>query len=424
MFTNRDIFWSFSLQGLAGAATLLTSLVISLKYGAVGLGAWSDYISFINLLAVIVAFGLPNMVPFLMTNYSLDHYKILKSLTLYFCIVYFVLVVGLYFCKRFDAIVPKHFFSLSSVSIITITIVAIAFQSVFRGIILISQTKILFNITCLLPPAILLCLIVLWPDFEVGQFPTLILTASSLALATCFFLLPNARNNINPLVIKKLTSKKLAYIFINQSGGNLALAILAMLLPVMTFNRLNGDEQAQVNIGCFSIAILMQSLAITPANILGPFLYREWLQKNSSAELLKFYSRLLKIVTVISIAITIIFLVLLGHIFEYVLSPEFTNGLMPSLYLICAVPFCYMTRVGGNVLLARGFAANYALAAAGRPITLILFSLTSGVDSLELMAIAWLIGEILTLVLILATVSTKMNWPIMASFGFRKNEVH
>ncbi len=404
---------TIAIQGLGAIATMLVTIVVARRVGASGQGFWAHFRSILDFTAVVAAYGFPMAFPFL-ANVKKVPARGLFRFTIGYGAVAAPLLAGVLFVAW-----SSGFIQLASstpgteIAFLATTAAAMTTYAMLRGLVLATGSTSSFNLVTAAAPVSLLLLVTVLPIPQTSTLMWISAGGAGLALIITLAFWWHSRPEAAAVEPRPVPLRDLAVF----GGWNFLVSVSAAAVPMMTIQWLRADGVSSAQIGCFSVAVLVQGALLMPANMAGPLVYNSWSQEGSRDRVMKGYSTLLRHGLVVSAAGAVCCALVLPGLLPVVVGEEFDDAVVPAFWLLAAVPLCYWTRLIANVLLAAGHARAYASSAALRLASIALVLWLGKSLTIADAAAAWLLAEVVTLVFQISRQRRLAGWSTRQILG-------
>lgn len=411
----RGLLGSIVIQSIGTITTIGLTFVVARKLGAVGQGFWAAFKSMVDFIAVLIAYGLPLAATHLINNLNISDKNLVKFSIKYSLIMLPVVACCVYVSSSIGLV--KQLSSAPDLEIIMLTLssVALAAYSIIRGIILGSCTAKVFNIVTFLLPAITLLVLMLWPLADIGGLMGVISTSALITLggaAGCWWL---GRNKKHDLAGGTLSFRLL----VGFGGWNFMATLAVSFLPILLIQWMSFTGYSIAEVGVFSITLLIQGAVLTPANMVGPLLYKEWALVNKDL-FHNSYVNILRVSLFLSVVLTIIAFIFLDQVLAFMLGSDFIDAVLPAKILLMTVPIGYGLRVILNAMLAIGEVKYYVYALFWKTIFLALFLFVFSPASLIKVVMLLAASEVICLLHLVLSGKKAMGWTMAQMIGMQK----
>lgn len=388
----RKLFSSVAIQSLGTLSSFLAIWLITKYLGVSKQGEFALLKSWIDFLVVLASFGFAQSFIYVINTLNTSRGKLKK-----FSIIYplFVLVLSsfiTYIWFRHGAEV-RWLVGIDYV-LIGITVACLVGHKLLRGIFLTINDGKLFALISILPA---ICL------FGLILFKVLTATQYSLAL---LYVVSGIFSFLIMIILVKDSSgdgQPIPWKPVLLNGNSIFLQGVALtLLPMSTYWLMSYYGMNNQVIGGFNIAIYFYQAFALPLNMVAPIFFNRWSKISDTSILLKELKYFLWIgLPILPISVLIGFL--LKYIVPYVFSQELVFAIPSMQLLLSAGILIYVTNLLSCMNLALGIFANNTASYVIKiivSIILVFISLNFFPGRLELIALAWLLGDVLLLIIL------------------------
>lgn len=379
----RALGWSSAIQAVGSAAALGAVSVVAHLRGPAAQGSFSAIKAEIDFLAVTLCFGLPQALFFaIQTRHLTQRDGVLVALT-------HSLIATLAVWLWSSVIADQG--TLASLLYSGTVGAAVAYSSL-RGAALASRTTTEFSVLSAAPGVLLLAVVVLALCFEL---PTGESRNWTLGLFSVVYLVTSVMGIASSRVprlprLTDLSLRRLQELY-RYGGATWLSASTQSAGALCAFAWLEHVLVLPEEVGIFSAGLVLVSLLVTPLNLAAPLLLKHWTGRNAEGRKDEF---LYLSGAFIALAAVLCGMVALSR--DAIVAVAFGAAYLDHSGVIaltaCAVPTQGLTKIVGIALSAAGNPGTAALVDIAR-----LMALASGLlfwgDSLQNVAIAWLVAE-------------------------------
>lgn len=413
MIKTRSLLQTIAIQGLGAIATMLVTIVVARRVGASGQGFWAHFRSILDFMAVVAAYGFPMAFPF-MVNVRKVPARALFRFTVGYGAVLAPLLAGVLLLTWSSGLIRLASSTPGiEIALLSTTAAAMTTYAMLRGLVLANGPTSSFNLVTAAAPVSLLLLVVVVPIPRASTLMWISAAGACVALMITVAFWCHSRPKVAAADRGRMPLRDLAVF----GGWNFLVSVSAVAGPMITIQWLRAGGVSAAQIGCFSVAVLVQGALLMPANMAGPLVYNSWSQEVSPERVREGYSKLLRHGLVVATVGAVCCALVLPGLLPMVVGEEFDDAVVPAMWLLAAVPFCYWTRLIANLLLAAGHARAYASSGMLRlaSIALVLWS----VESLTIAhaAATWLLSEVVTLVFQISRQRRLAGWSTRQILG-------
>ncbi len=394
-------------QFLGVGATFLVNIVIARRYGPEGQGYLSHYRSTIIFLSNVGLFGFPQAFVYMINSKTIEVYWAVKFST-YYSLLFGVAGLGLGALLYSLGIRELSGFDPLTVLAIIIATTGMVLHGMYRAISLSTKPIYVFNFVSIMPAIFALLIYFFWYADNYQVLVLSLVFAGAISSFLAAFVLKDhlfSKQRLNNSLSKLTASVR--YGFWSFFPGTTFAFVITATYALLRQNGIS-DETA----GYFSISYLLVSTAILPLNMIVPVLFDTWSKETDQKYNLQSYLKLAHLGTVVAIASFSVGMVLIRPITVLVFGSEFSPSVLSTQILILSVYALYQSRLLSAMLLAIGCPTVVGIAALMRAVIIILPLFFWDLNSLLGAALAWTIGEFVSMIYMLIFVYRKTRWPL------------
>jgi O-antigen/teichoic acid export membrane protein len=381
--------------------------------GASGQGFWAHFRSILDFMAVVAAYGFPMAFPFLVNVKKIPARGLFRFTIGYGAVAAPLLAGVLFFAWRSGFVRLASSTPVIEIAFLATTAAAMTTYAMLRGLVLATGPTSSFNLVTAAAPVSLLLLVVVMPIPQTSMLLWISAGGAVLALIITIAFWWHSRPEVDAGASEPMPLRDLAVF----GGWNFLVSASAAAVPMMTIQWLRAGGVSSAQIGCFSVAVLVQGALLMPANMAGPLVYNSWSQEVRPDRVMRGYTTLLRYGLVVSVAGAVCCGLVLQGLLPVAVGEGFDDAVVPAFWLLAAVPFGYWTRLIANVLLAAGHARAYASSALLRmAITALALWLTEPLTIAGAAAI-WLLSEVVALAFQMLRLRRLAGWSTWQVLG-------
>lgn len=414
MNLGRKISVTVGIQALGVVATAAANIIISHQYGPKGQGYLIYVKSIVDLLSGIAIFGFPQSFIY-MINAQLVQTSWVASFALQYAMMCSVLSILVAYVAVISNIALHNGLDTLACLSIYISFIGTLIYGLFRCISITKNSIYLYNVVTVFPSVTVACIYLLYKA-DNYYHATLILSVSSVLSAVLSYMVVNEKILLfKPKHIKQhidTITKAVSYSF-----WSFIPTISFSLVVSLTYFLIRRQSLDEVNIGYFSVSLLLLSTSVVPLSMVGPVLFDEWSRSTNKSEIEESYTKLsrlgiLIIPTVLlfnSIAAKPLTNLLFGN--SYQSSIEVTKILLLSSYLL------YQSRLISSLLLAYGKHQVVAIGAIIRTFVILMLLIIFSKSSITKIAWIWNAGEACSTFYLAWILKSTTRWSMGAIIG-------
>ncbi len=413
LLSNKTLAVSFGIQVFGVVATFGTSIFVARTLGASGQGHWATIRSVVDLVAVIMCFGLPTAIPYFVNVKRIAGAALIRAgiLWLIFC---FPVGLLLLITAKGMALLSPEFLTNHAVWLLATASTLLAAHGLWRALCLASSSTAIFNTATVAYPLSQLAVLVIMQPEDLLRLLYCAAIGPLAAIVISVILWIGFRHEEKPDVLYKIPIKAMASFGIS----NVAVSGLTAAQPAIAIASLSHVGASDSVIGLLSVALLAMGAMLMPANILGPVIYNAWTRNIGHDEIVSQYRRLFRASFLVATFSVIVVIPITPLILEKIFGHEFYAAAEPTQILLLAVPLGYGFRLMVNALMSNGNMLPYSLVTLIRLISMvILIQIPTELDVISV-AWAWLTGELIAFVSMAMLIRKTYGWRIRDVLGF------
>lgn len=396
----KKIVWSLALQVLGTLSSFLLVLLITRSYGISAQGHFAIVKSWVDVCITAFSLGLPQSYIYAINQLRVSIAKLKVASVKYLFFIFPIVFIVSYiwgFSTNKDAVllIEKTIF-------ISLGVIFLVGYSFFRGILLTKNDGKTFAIISAMPALLLFLFFVLNALFysqkmniELNYF-----LSAALAFIVMLYLLKDREVGI---VAEPLTEPVPWRPIIHNGIGVFLQSLALTLLPMITYQLMIQHGFNKGQIGQFNIALYSYVVFALPLNMISPLFYNKWSKLEDTKKLVSEVNKLLiwalayvPIISIMWFFMPAILLLLFGE--------QIQGGIRASQILLLSTAPLFLNNILSCALYSRGAFKELACIVIIKVsvcllLTLLFFNL--GFKMLEVVSIAWLLSDILYLVILL-----------------------
>ncbi|TFL14846.1 hypothetical protein CSC67_05735 [Pusillimonas caeni] len=383
------------IQPLGVGSLFLTVWYLGNYVGIETQGYFSTLKSQIDLLTVLFAFGFPQTIIYQINNAGASRRTLITGFAFYTIIVSLILIaISAHSLIGIRQIWPEALWVTPTV---ILTTGILLFHRVVRGVFVTVYDDWRFSMITIAPMVLLALSILVAPRISKDYIQTAYLVSSMLAVAIMLWFLRDGFSSGNRPNWRSLWS----------NGFPVFLQSAAMAMqPAIAFLWIKSSPEGLTGVAQFSLGLYAYNAGILPITMVAPLLFNRWSSSKPEVAL-----RGLKGVILISLTL-IPLMAIVGVIVPPIIAWAFEAGYEQSVQsiriMLLAIPFAFITLFSMPAFMAMGKFSVNAWLALIRLLTLSvgiyclsIFSIFRWASVPELVAISWLIAEVVVAGIIL-----------------------
>lgn len=406
------------IQGLGALTTILLTALISRKAGIDGQGYWAELKSNTEFLAALLAFGFPSSAAYLIRAKGQHVNKIIVSFFVYAFIASAALAA--FYLSPIMA-KPNSDFSNSIFRLLEnypISLI-LALYFVYRGVYLALATNALFDIaTAILPVFLLACFFFFDVNSKenihaIYMYASFLLTGV-IVLGWHLFLSKKSNKSFPDGELVNFKVQKI----ILESLPNFGAIILPYLYPVLLYNSMRINGYSEYDMGIVSLCLLVQGAALLIPNIIGPRLYKDWINMGGQHDLKRLYKTAIRYSYLLSVIIGLALIIASSPITIIITGAELPAAYLPLAVILSTLPLSAALRPMLNLCMSQGGANYYMISLLIKSCALILFFLILPEGGSNKAAEIIAITEIIGFAMLVFLSSKYLKWSYTCILGF------
>lgn len=395
----KKIIWSLALQVLGTLSSFLLVLLITRSYGISAQGHFAIVKSWVDVCMTAFSLGLPQSYIYAINQLGVSIVKLKTASVRYVFFVFPVVFIVSYiwgFSTNEDAVLL-----IEKTTFISLGIVFLVGYSFFRGILLTKNDGKTFAIISAMPALLLFLFFVLNALFysqklniELNYF-----LSAALAFVVMLYLLKDREVGI---VAKPLTEPVPWRPIIHNGIGVFLQGVALTLLPMITYQLMLQYGYDKGQIGQFNIVLYSYLIFAMPLNMISPLFYNKWSKLKDTTALAKAVNKyLLWVVGLVPIICIMWFM--MPAILVLLFGEQIQSALKASQILLFSTVPLFLNNILVCALYSRGAFKEISYMLIGKVSACLLFILlffNLGFKTLEVVSIAWLLSDILYLVML------------------------
>jgi O-antigen/teichoic acid export membrane protein len=413
LLSNKTLAISFGIQVFGVVATFGTSIFVARTLGASGQGQWATIRSLIDLVAVIMCFGLPTAIPYFMNVKRIAGTAIIRAGIIWLIFCFPVGLLLLVTAKGMDFL-SIEFLTNQTVWLLATASTLLTAHGLWRALCLASSSTAIFNTATVAYPFAQLAVLVIMQPEGIVELLYCAAIGPLAAVVISVILWIGFRHKEQSDVVYNIPIKAMA----RFGTSNVAVTGLTAAQPAIAIASLSHVGASDAVIGLLSVALLAMGAMLIPANILGPVIYNAWTRNIGHDEIVPQYRRLFRASFLVAAFSVIVVIPLTPLILEKIFGHEFSAAAEPTQILLLAVPLGYGFRLMVNILMSNGNMLPYSLVTFIRLISMVvLIQIPSALDVISV-AWAWLASELVAFVSMAMLIRKTYGWRIRDVLGF------
>jgi O-antigen/teichoic acid export membrane protein len=402
------------LQVIGVLATILTNIIVAHRYGPDAQGYLSFIRSNIDVITNIGLFGLPQAFVFMINSKLVESEWAAKFSFRYTVVIGFIYtcVAGLIYLIGVNRTLGLDKFAIFSIAIASS---GMLLHGLFRGISLTSRSTWTFNLVSISPFVLTFVFYFVW---NVSDYENLVFASVAAALCSCVLGSAVLRDDL--LAHNKWSVAGSAFHIKTAIGygfWSLFPGISTSLVTALTYGLLRQGGTSEAIAGYFSISVLFLAASAMALNMVVPILFDTWSKEKSISVTMQTYFKLAHLGTVIAIVGFGLGLAIVEPLTILVFGRGYAPSVLSTKVLLLSIYALYQNRLLSAILLALGNPKLVATGAIIRAIVIILLLLPNASHTLTGAAVAWNMGELVSMFYMSIYASGKTGWSLFRIAG-------
>lgn len=394
----KKIGLSIAIQMLGTLCSLLLVWLITNKYGIEVQGQFVLIKSWIDLAVVAACFGLPQSFIYGINQLNISSEQLEKFTLRYIYIIFFGSLIATYIW--FNYIQAQNFLSNLSYIFIASGVALLTGYNLMRGLFLTINDGSRFAYVTIAPAIALffIFLVFYFLNQEYINFSLIYLISSFIAFCFVYFSLKNYNKVLGYSIYKNIPWRLL----IDNGFSVFIQSLASTLLPLGTYWLMTEFGFSKKEVGLFSIALYVYVVFTLPLNMVAPIFFNKWSKINDinqvKNEVLRF-SRL----GIFLIPIICVFYWIVPKLLPIIFGSQVFEVLISTKILLLAIIALYFNNLLTCFLMSQGYFKQISIIYVCKTFSCLfitIFLITSISNSLNSIAVSWVITEYFILLIL------------------------
>lgn len=393
----RKIMSSVGIQIVGTLSSLMLVWLITRFYGVSIQGQFVLIKSWVDLAVVVASFGFPQSFIYAINKLNVSWQK-LEIFTMKYIFVVF-LFSWLATFIWFEFIQQQDFIDIYQYFFLALGVSGLTGFSLLRGLYLTKNDSKMFAFITILPNTLLFIFFLMSFAFfdKILNMPLLYFFSGLASCSLVFLFLGNFRKH------KDTNTDIIPWHEIVKNGFNVFIqSIFGALLPLGTYWLMSKFGYSKSEIGLFSIALYIYIVFTLPLGMISPIFYNRW-SMNENINLTLVELKQFAKVGLILVPILLIFYYLIPIILPFVFGKQILLAIPAARLLLIATFALYYNNLLSCFFMSQGYFKIMSVMMILKTLICyftIIISLLFFDKTLEIISIAWLISEVIILVML------------------------
>lgn len=393
----RKIMSSVGIQIVGTLSSLMSVWLITRFYGVSIQGQFVLIKSWVNLAVVVASFGFPQSFIYAINKLNVSWQK-LEIFTMKYIFVVF-LFSWLATFIWFESIQQQDFIDIYQYFFLALGVSGLTGFSLLRGLYLTKNDSKMFAFITILPNTLLFIFFLMSFAFsdKILNMPLLYFFSGLASCSLVFLFLGNFRKH------KDNSPDIIPWDEIVKNGFNVFIqSIFGALLPLGTYWLMSKFGYSKSEIGLFSIALYIYIVFTLPLAMISPIFYNRW-SMNENINLILLELKQFAKVGLILVPILLIFYYLIPIILPFVFGKQILLAIPAARLLLIATFALYYNNLLSCFFMSQGYFKIMSVMMILKTLICyftIIISLLFFDKTLEIISVAWLISEVIILVML------------------------
>lgn len=405
----KKIISSIGVQIVGTFSSLLLVWLITRFYGVGTQGQFVLIKSWVDLAIVVASFGFPQSFIYAINKLNISWQKLEIFTLKYIPIVFLFSWVATFIW--FDYIQDQDFLDFHQYVLMALGISGLTGFSLLRGLYLTKNDGNMFALVTIIPNTLLFLFFLIAFIFsnQTLNVPLLYFFSGLTACSLVYLLLGYYRKD------ESIEVEIIPWEEMLKNGFNVFIqSIFGTLLPLGTYWLMSKFGYSKSEIGLFSIALYIYIVFTLPLAMVAPIFYNRWSTHDNINSILIEFKHFAKFGLVL-LPILLIFYYLIPIILPLIFGHQILLAISAARLLLVATFALYYNNLLSCFLMSQGYFKIISIMMVIKTLICyitIVICLTLFNKSLELISLAWLISEVLTLLMLFLLVGKR--------YGFNK----